>query len=382
MRDFSIVGRSAAIAEKGMIATSAPMATLAGLDVLRAGGNAMDAGIAAVAMQCVVEPASTGIGGDCFVLYSKKGALPVALNGSGRAPAKATVGWYAEHRVQIATQTAHAVTIPGAVDAWCTLNREYGTKPLTELLEPAARAAEEGYRVTPRVAWEWELTKRKLQDPVTAKVMLPGGKPPRIGDRMRHPALAATLRKIGREGREAFYSGPVMHDILGRLKELGGLHEEEDFAAQRADWVEPIHAAYRGYDVYECPPNGQGLAALLILRQLEGFAMGDESLSEADRLHLLAEATKSAYFVRDESIADPSQVAVDVEGFLSDAWAERARREIRLDRALPGPDWNGGTEHTDTVYLCAVDRDGNAVSFINSLFSSFGTGIMAPESGI
>ena len=236
MRDFSVPGRSAAVAANGMVATSAPMATLAGLDVLRAGGNAMDAAIAAVAMQSVVEPQSTGIGGDCFVLYSKKGAPPVALNGSGRAPKAATVEWYAERQInQIATQTAHAVTVPGAVDAWCTLNSEHGTKPLAELLEPAARAAEDGYRVTPRVAWDWDRNQWKLQDPHTAKVMLPGGKPPAVGDRMRNPALAATLRKIGREGREAFYAGPVMQDILGRLKELGGLHEEEDFAAQRSN---------------------------------------------------------------------------------------------------------------------------------------------------
>jgi gamma-glutamyltranspeptidase/glutathione hydrolase len=383
MRDFNVPGRSAAVAANGMVATSAPMATLAGLDVLRAGGNAMDAAIAAVAMQSVVEPQSTGIGGDCFVLYSKKGAVPVALNGSGRAPAGATVEWYAERQIhQIHTQTAHAVTIPGAVDAWCLLNREHGTKPLAELLEPAARAAEDGYRVTPRVAWDWDRNQWKLRDPYTAKVMLPGGKPPVVGDKMRNPALAATLRQIGRDGREAFYSGPVMQDILGRLQELGGLHEEEDFAAQRAEWVEPIHAPYRGYEVYECPPNGQGLAALMILRQLEGYALGDDSLSEADRLHLLAEATKSAYQVRDDFIADPAQAAVDVAGFLSDDWADKARRQIRLDRVLPGPEWHGGTEHTDTVYLCAVDRDGDAVSFINSLFSSFGTGIMAPESGV
>jgi gamma-glutamyltranspeptidase / glutathione hydrolase len=304
MRDFNIVGRSAAIAEKGMVATSAPMATLAGLDILRSGGNAMDAAIAAVAVQCVVEPVTTGIGGDCFVLYSKKGAPPVALNGSGRAPAAATLAWYSDRKIdQIHTRTAHAVTIPGAVDAWCTLNLQHGTKPLSELLEPAARAAEEGYRVTPRVAWEWELTKGKLQDPYTAKVMLPGGKPPQVGDKMRNPALAATLRKIGRKGREAFYSGPVMRDILGRLKELGGLHEEEDFAAQKSDWVEPIHAGYRGHEVYECPPSGQGLTALMILRQLEGFDMSGDRLSEADRLHILAEATKSPIRARPKSMS-------------------------------------------------------------------------------
>ena len=182
MRDFSVPTRSAAVAANGMVATSAPMASLAGLDVLRSGGNAMDAAIAAVAMQSVVEPQSTGIGGDCFVLYSKKGAPPVALNGSGRTPAAANVEWYLERQInQIHTQTAHAVTVPGAVDAWCLLNQEHGTKLLAELLEPAARAAEDGYRVTPRVAWDWDRNQWKLQDPITAAVMLPGGKPPAVG---------------------------------------------------------------------------------------------------------------------------------------------------------------------------------------------------------
>jgi gamma-glutamyltranspeptidase/glutathione hydrolase len=383
MRDFNVPGRSAAMAANGMVATSQPRATLAGLEVLRAGGNAMDAAIAAVAMQCVVEPESTGIGGDCFVLYSKAGAPPVALNGSGRAPAKAAVEWYAERGIrEIEVQTPHAVTIPGAVDAWCVLNREYGSRPLAELLEPAARAAEEGYVVNQRVAYDWDRLQWKLKDPVTAALFLKEGKPPVAGDIMRNPALARTLRRIGREGRDAFYDGPVMQEIVARLKSLGGLHEEEDFAHQRAEWVAPIHAAYRGYEVYECPPNGQGLAALMILRQLEGFALADDTHSEADRLHLLAEATKSAYRVRDAFFADPAQADVDVSGFLSDAWAERARGQIRLDTVLPGNTWHGGTLHADTVYLCAVDRDGNACSFINSLFSNWGSGILAPDCGV
>ena len=382
MRDFNVPGRSAAMAANGMAATSHPRATLTALDVLRAGGNAVDAAIAAVAMQCVVEPQSTGIGGDCFVLYSPKGGLPLALNGSGRAPAKATVDWYVEHGIrEIAVPTPHAVTVPGAVDAWCTINREHGTRPLAELLEPAAQAAEEGYIVTPRVAADWQRNQQKLRDPVTAALFLPGGKPPAAGDRMSNPPLAATLRRIGREGREAFYAGAVMHDILTRLKSLGGLHEEEDFAAQRSNWVEPIHASYRGYEVYECPPNGQGMAALMILRTLSGYALGGDAFSEADRMHLLAEAAKAAYWVRDNFICDPEQVPVDVAGFLSEARAERTRREIRLDRALPAPHW-AEIKHKDTVYLCVVDRDGNACSFINSLFSSFGTGILAPQSGV
>src|SRR6516225_2370625 len=182
MRDFNIPGRSAAMAANGMAATSHPLATLAALDVLRSGGNAADAAIAAVAMQCVVEPQSTGIGGDCFVLYSGGGGLPVALNGSGRAPAKATVEWYVEHGIpEIAITTPHAVTVPGAVDAWCDFTREYGTRPLGELLEPAARAAEDGYVVTPRVAADWQRNAAPLKDPVAARLFLPGGKAPEPG---------------------------------------------------------------------------------------------------------------------------------------------------------------------------------------------------------
>ncbi len=370
------------MAANGMAATSQPMATLAALDVLRSGGNAADAAIAAVAMQCVVEPESTGIGGDCFILYSRQGALPVALNGSGRAPAKATVDWYVERGIgEIGVQTPHAVTIPGAIDAWCTFNREHGTRSLAELLEPAARAAEEGYVVTPRVAADWHRAREKLRDPVTAGLFLPGGRPPNAGDKMRNAPLAATLRRIGREGREAFYDGAVMREIVARLKSLGGLHEEEDFAAQRSNWVEPIHASYRGYEVYECPPNGQGMAALMILRTLAGYALDGDAFGEADRLHLLAEASKAAYWVRDNFICDPEHVPVDVADFLSEARAERVRRTIRLDRAMLRERW-AEIEHKDTVYLCIVDRDGNACSFINSLFSAFGTGILAPESGV
>jgi gamma-glutamyltranspeptidase/glutathione hydrolase len=382
MRDFNIPGRSAAMGANGMAATSHPRATLTALDVLRSGGNAADAAIAAAAMQCVVEPQSTGIGGDCFVLYSRQGAVPLALNGSGRAPAKATVEWYVEHGIgEIAVQTPHAVTVPGAVDAWCMFNREHGTRPLAELLEPAAQAAGEGYVVTPRVAADWHRNQAKLRDPVTAALFLPGGRPPAAGDKMTNPPLAATLRRIGREGREAFYAGTVMQDIVIRLKSLGGLHDEADFAVQRSNWVEPINAPYRGYEIYECPPNGQGMAALMILRTLAGYALEGESFSEADRLHLLAEASKAAYWVRDHFICDPEHVTVDVAGFLSEARAERTRRAIRLDCALPGPRW-AEIEHKDTVYLCVVDRDGNACSFINSLFSSFGTGILAPQSGV
>src|SRR5262249_26731010 len=186
---------------------------------------------------------------------------------------------------------------------------------------------------------------------------------------------------VGEEGREAFYDGPVMRDIVGRLKSLGGLHEPEDFAAQRSNWVTPISTTYRGYDVYECPPNGQGMAALMMLRMLDGYDLAGDAFTEADRLHLIAEATKAAYWVRHTFICDPVQGPRDVEGSRPEGRPGRAGRHLRLDGGLPGPSWEEA-EHEDTVYLCVVDRDGNACSFINSLFSGFGTGILAPESGV
>jgi gamma-glutamyltranspeptidase / glutathione hydrolase len=378
IRDYQKPGRSAAWAEHGMAATSHPAATLAALDVLRSGGNAMDAAIAAVALQCVVEPHMTGIGGDCFVLYAPKAAgKPVALNGSGRAAAKATVDWYVERKIgAIAADSPHAVTAPGAVDAWCRLNADYGSKPLDELLAPAIKAAEEGFVVTPRIAWDWGRDHQKLaNDRCASKLFTP---PRKAGDVFRHPALAKTLRRIAREGRRAFYEGPVAEEIASRLQELGGHLTAEDISGQKSDYVEPISTSYRGHDIFECPPNGQGLAALMILNTLAGYELSGDKYSEADRVHLLAEATKAAYAARDAYFSDGE---VPVRRFLSPEWAMKTRSKISLEKALPFPFWDE-PEHKDTVYLCVVDRDRNAVSFINSLFGMWGTGIYCPESGV
>jgi len=383
MRDFHQPGRSAAVAGEAMAATSHPLATLTALDVLRAGGNAVDAALAASAVQCVAEPESTGIGGDCFVLYSPKAAgKPLALNGSGRAPMKATVEWYVERGFkEIPVESAHAATVPGAVDAWFTLLEAHGTKDMAELLAPAIRLAEAGVPLTPRVAFDFEHAAAKLaKDPLVARIFMPGGRPPAIGDRIRQPALAATLKRIAREGRRAFYEGAVAADMVQRLNGAGGLHTLEDFAEQRSEWVEPIAAGYRDHQVFECPPNGQGLAALMILRTIEGFDLSDRC-GEADRIHLIAEATKAAYRARDAFFGDPRQVRVPVEKFLSDAYTENVRRRIDRRRASDPVLWDE-PEHKDTIYLTVVDRDRNAISFINSLFHNFGCGIMAPESGV
>jgi gamma-glutamyltranspeptidase/glutathione hydrolase len=384
MRKFNGPGNSAAYGENGMAATSLPLATLTAIDVLREGGNAVDAAIAAVAMCCVAEPAMTGIGGDCFVLYAKKGGRPIALNGSGRAPAAATVEWYQERGMaEIPAMSPHAVTIPGAIDAWFRLNADHGTKPMEELLRPAIKVAEEGFRISPRVASDWTEQRQKLSyDPNAAKHYWAAGTAPLAGDLFRQPALAATLKRIGKEGRSAFYQGAVADEIAAHLRELGGLQTAEDFAAVHCDYVEPISTMYRGHEIFECPPNGQGLAALIMLRALEGYDLSaDARLSEADRIHLLAEVTKAAYYLRDAYFCDPEQHPVDVADFLSDTRAARTRKAIAMDRALPTAHWEAA-EHKDTTYLTVVDRDRNAISFINSLFQGFGSGIYAPKSGV
>ena len=274
MRDYHFPGRSPVYATHGMAATSMPAATLTALDVLREGGNALDAAVAACAVLCVIEPQSTGIGGDCFCLYAPAGAgKVVALNGSGRAPEAATIDWYEKAGIAaIENTSAHAVTVPGALSAWETLLKAHGRKDLDELLQPAIRFAADGWPVAPKLAWDWKRLEAKLRKN-GADHFLPGGKGPAPGDMFEQPALAETLRAVARHGAKAFYEGPIAADMVKTLREKGGLHTEADFAAglHAADFVEPISLNWRGYDVFECPPNGQGIVALIMLGILGGM---------------------------------------------------------------------------------------------------------------
>jgi gamma-glutamyltranspeptidase/glutathione hydrolase len=383
MRDFIQPGKSVALGVNGMAATSHPLATLTAIDTLRAGGNAVDAAIAAVAVQCVVDPHMTGIGGDCFALYAPNGGAITAFNGSGRSAKAASLdelrdkGW-----TTIPDTSAHAVTVPGAIDAWCQLNETHGRLGLDKVLAPAISAAREGYVVTPRVAHDWALTAHRLEAHAPARAQfLPGGKAPRAGDRMANPALADTLESIGRRGRDAFYTGAAAEEMAAVLQAEGGLHTEEDFAEHRGFFTDPISAGYRDARLVECPPNGQGLAALIMARLLDGFDLSDARLGEADRIHLLAEATKAAYRQRDALIADPEHMKISPDEVLDEAFIARLRAGMALDRASAPGDWDLPV-HRDTIYLTVVDGEGNAVSIINSLFNAFGTGLYAPQSGV
>ena len=384
MRNFEKPTRSVAVSTQAMAATSHPSATLTAINILQAGGNAMDAALAACAVQCVVEPGSTGIGGDCFALYAPKGGADViAFNGSGRTPAALTVDWFEKRGLEeVPRQSPAAVTIPGAVDAWTRLHSDHGRLPFGQILAPAIAFAEKGYAISPRVHRDWEKEEAVLAaDEAAARIFLPGGRAPRIGEIHRQPELAETLKRIAVEGRDGFYRGPVAQDMVERLRSLGGLHTMEDFALAEGGYVTPVTTTFRGHTIHECPPNGQGIIALMILNILSHFG-ATGAPDSVDRIHIEIEATRLAYAARDAWLADPDKADVPTEEMLSDAFAKHLAGLIDLKRALTDLSPFEMPRHRDTVYISVVDSERNAVSFINSIFDSFGTGIVAPQSGV
>lgn len=379
--DFLSGRRPPSYAGRAMVATSHPLASAAGLQVLAEGGNAVDAAIAASAVQAVVDPLMTGIGGDCFALYAPAAGPVRALNGSGRAPAAASVQALREAGLTdaIPQGSPHAVTVPGAISAWCRLHADLGRLPLSRLFRDAITHARDGFVVTPRVAQDWAESQATVAaDPHAAAHFLPV---PAAGGRFAQPLLADRLEEVAAHGPAAFYQGATAARMVAHLRSLGGLHSERDFAeaTDGAEWVAPISAAYRGFVIHECPPNGQGLAALLILKIIEGFNMA--ALSPADRIHVQAEATKLAYHHRDELLGDPDHCAGLTERLLSEPAIAALRARIDMGRAQPPALWDE-PEHKDTIYLCVVDAEGNAVSFINSIFHGFGSGLLDPATGV
>jgi gamma-glutamyltranspeptidase/glutathione hydrolase len=388
MRDFHLSGRSPVYSTNGMVATSMPIASLTAIEILRAGGNAVDAAVAACAVLAVVEPQSTGIGGDCFCLYAPAGGGKViALNGSGRSGAAASLDAIeAKGPVPPDNVSPHSVTIPGAVSGWQLLLETYGTKGFDELLKPAIRCAEDGFPVHSRVAWDWSLQEEKLRRAGNS-LFLPGGRAPRAGDRFVQTALAGTLRAITKGGAEAFYSGPVAADMAATLKAAGGVQTEEDFANGRkaAEFVEPISLKWRGLDVWQCPPNGPGLAALMILGQLEALGSAPDGPAGVTRFHRHIEAARFAYRDRDAFLADPRRQGMPVSRLIAPDYLAALARLIDDKHALPELPPAGKSAlavHADTVTLSVVDRDGNACSLINSLYQNFGSGIVGEGSGV
>jgi len=384
MRSFHFPGRSPVYARRAMCATSHPLASQAAIEMLKSGGNAVDAAIATAAVLCVVEHPMTGIGGDCFAILSKPGHKLIGLNSAGRAPVAATPEWYARSGIrQIEVQSPHAVTVPGAIEGWTRLLADHGTKPLREVLAPAIAFAEEGFVVASRVAADWAGAYNKIvRHPGASQMLLKDGRVPRAGEVARFPALARTLRRIAEEGRDAFYTGEIAQDMVAELRALGGLHTVEDFAAQRCSYVDPISVAYRGLELCELPPSNQGIVALILLKMLERLGPSADGPASADRFHVMNEAARLAYAMRDAFVADPDCSNVPVAHMLSDRVIDdlvgRVDRKRRRADFGPVPRPAG----SDTVCFSIVDASGMAVSFINSLFADFGSGIAAAKSGV
>jgi gamma-glutamyltranspeptidase/glutathione hydrolase len=378
--------RSMVIAPHGAACTSQPLASAAALAMLRAGGNAIDAAVTAAAVQGVVEPYNTGIGGDCLMLaWTARERKLHALNGTGRAPARATLDEYRRRGLaEVPPLGILAVTVPGAVDAWCEALERLGTRTLADVLAPAIAYAEDGFPVSEVIAREWGLVVRAgwLGNDDARRCFAPGGEPPGLGQLVRLPELARTLRLLADGGRDAFYRGEIA-DRLARFSAANdGLLTRDDLEAHRSTWVEPLTTSYRGHRLVEMPPSTQGIAALIALNVLECFDVPALAPGGADALHLRIEAMKLAFADRGRFVADPEHVAVPVAGLLDKGYARERARLIDRSRALPGAAPGTPALASETVYLTVADAEGNVVSFINSLFGAFGSGLVAGDTGI
>ncbi|WP_434616895.1 gamma-glutamyltransferase family protein [Tabrizicola sp. M-4] len=382
MRDFQMPGRSAIYATNGICATSHPLAAKVAVEVMERGGNAVDAAIAGAVLLGICEPQMTGIGGDCFVLLKPAGREEViALNGSGRAPAGYSAAAMRERGLTaVPLHGVEAVTLPGAVDAFCRLSADWGKLGLDAVLAPAIRYAEEGVPVAPRVAFDWEGDAEILQG-AARRHYLVNGRAPKVGEMFRAPGQAEVLRRIAKEGRAGFYEGEVAEDMVASLRALGGTHSMADFAGVACDYTTPVAGEYKGTELLEHPPNGQGATAILLLNILKHFDLAAMDPFGAERAHIEAEAAKLAYDARNRFLADADHVR-RLDHMLAPGTAARLAAMIDPGRAMAAAAPLTEAVHKDTVYITVVDKDRMAVSLIYSIFWGFGSGLASDKFGI
>ncbi len=377
--------RSEVIGKQGMVATSQPLATQVGLDILKAGGGAVDAAIAANAMLGLVEPTGCGIGGDLFAIVwdAEKGEL-TGLNASGRSPQSLTLQHFRDSGIEsIPYLGPLTVSVPGAVDGWYELHGRYGRLPMSELLKPAIEYAENGFPVTEFIADLWAENVESRKDfPGVREIYMPGGAAPETGDLFKNPNLADTYRKIAEGGRDAFYKGEIARQIDAYMAEQGGFLTYDDLAKHTSEWITPLSTNYRGYEVYELPPNGQGVVALQMLNILEGYDIRGMGFGSAQYLHTLIEAKKLAYEDRAKFYADPDFYNAPLEMLLSKEYAAERRKLISADKAaMTYPPGDAKLETGDTIYLTVADKDGNMISLIQSNYGDLGSGLTPAELG-
>jgi gamma-glutamyltranspeptidase/glutathione hydrolase len=384
MRDFHFPGRSPVYATRAMAATSHPLATETAIATLRAGGTAADAAVAAAALLTVLEPHMVSAAGDCFWIVGRPGRPLEGYNGSGRSARAAELGWFlARGMKQIGENDVHAVTVPGAVDAWAALAERHGRLGFDRLLQRAIEVAEAGHPVAPRVALDWsQSAHRGAKDKGFAKHYLKGGRTPAPGEVFAHPALAKTYRRLAAEGPRAMYEGPIAEEIVALLRSRGSLMTLDDFAAHRGEVVKPITSSYRGASVAEIPPNGQGVVAQVILNVMERFDLAAMDPLSAERFHVELEATRLGYAIRDAHVAELAAMTKPPKALASKAYARKLAAMIDMERRIDPATLPPPAPETHTVYLSVVDEDRMAVSFICSIFSNFGVAMATEKSGL
>ncbi len=382
MRDFHRPGRSSVLASNAMVATSHPISSVVAIDILRSGGNAIDAAIAAALVQGIAEPQMTGIGGDCFVLFTPPGDDRIlALNGSGRAPSGLTPeALRAEGHNKMPEHGAQSVTVPVAIHAFCQLLDDHGRIGRDRVLDPAIRYADEGIPIASRVAHDLSGETAPLIG-CAADYFARNGQPLSEGDVFRAPGQAEVLRRVARDGPQAFYEGEVAEDMAASLQAAGGIHSLDDFASARSEYTVPISGTYHEVELVEHPPNGQGATAILLANIMSHFDMRSMDPLGAERIHIEAEAAKLAYDARDRFLADPD-VSARIEHMLAPETAKRLSELIREDQVITRSAALSEQVHKDTICLSVVDRDGMKVSLIYSIFATFGSGLASSKFGI
>ncbi len=383
MRELSFAGRSNVLAQNGMVATSNPLSSLEAINILQKGGNAVDASIAASAVQSVVCPSATGIGGDCFAIISLEGKKPVAVNGSGIAPKKANLEYFINNKInQINLTSPHSVTIPGAVHAWCSMHEKFGKLEFEEVLNGAINYARNGFPVHEVEALSWKLNERKLmRNENTRKLFLKDNQSYKFGEIFKNVPLSNTLENISKERINGFYNSDITRDMVQSLNKLGGLQTEEDFLNQETIFSETIFNEYRDKVIHQCPLNGPGIIVLMMMAINEKINIKQYEPSSYERYHLQAEITKICYEFKETRLGDPNFNNISIEKILDDNFLNELISKIDLNRVYKS-DKAYVTSNPETVYLTVVDKDLNAVSFINSICHSFGSGITSSKTGV
>ena len=382
MRDFHLPGRSSVFAENGMCATSHPLAAQAALEILKNGGNAMDAAIAGAVLLGICEPQMTGIGGDCFILFSPSGSNEImSMNGSGSAPSLASANDLRDRDLlSIPLDSPHAVTIPCAVDAFCKLSEDWGTLGLDTILQPAIHYATHGVPIAERVAYDLAELTEKLNS-AGKEFYLPWGRAPKVGELFAHPGQVKVLKEIAKHGRDGFYSGEVAEDMVNSLQKLGGVHTMDDFSSMEAFYTNPISGNFSKFELVEHPPNGQGATAILLCNILKHFPISSMEPFGFERTHIETEAAKLAYDARNRLVSDPTVFDATTR-MTSDKLAEDLAAKINLKKVVNEVSSITEEVHKDTIYITVVDKDRMAVSLIYSIFHGFGSGIASEKFGV